>query len=391
MIVRPRVEKLPRYGRIRRMETSPYSLRCVDPHTAARRGTLTTAHGPVETPLFMPVGTRATVKGMHPDRLAALGAQTVLSNAYHLFLRPGEAIVESAGGLNRFMGWGGTTLTDSGGFQVFSLADTVKVTDEGVAFRSIVDGSAHFWTPEDNMGIQQRIGADICMQLDQCPPYPAPRETVETAVRRSADWAARCKAAHTREDQLLFGIVQGGVHADLRAESVERLAEIGFPGYGIGGYSVGEPHELMLESLGPVCDALPADRPRYLMGVGNPTTILRAIALGVDMFDCVLPTRTARLGTAFSSEGRLNLRNARFATDNGPLDPACSCPTCTGFSRAYIRHLVTTKEMLGAILLTEHNLFYLLDITAKARAAIEAGSYAEFLAKWMASPAALDY
>jgi queuine tRNA-ribosyltransferase len=373
------------------MESPAFLLRSTDTRSAARRGTLTTAHGPIETPLFMPVGTRATVKGVLPERLAALGAQTVLANAYHLFLRPGDAVVEAAGGLNRFMGWSGTTLTDSGGFQVFSLADTVKVTDEGVAFRSIVDGARHFWTPEDNMGIQQRIGADIVMQLDQCPPYPAPRETVATAVRRSAEWARRCKDAHTRSDQLLFGIVQGGVHADLRAESAERLSEIGFPGYGIGGYSVGEPHELMLESLGPVCEALPADRPRYLMGVGNPTTILRAIALGVDMFDCVLPTRTARLGTAFSSEGRLNLRNARFATDTGPLDPSCCCPTCTGYSRSYIRHLVTAKEMLGAILLSEHNLFYLLDLTAKARRAIDEDRYGAFLTQWLASPAAVDY
>ncbi len=391
MIAAFEVENGPRYGRIRRMTNSPFTLTHTDTGTAARRGTVHTAHGPIETPLFMPVGTRATVKGVSPDRLARLGAQTVLSNAYHLFLRPGDRVIEAAGGLNRFMGWTGTTLTDSGGFQVFSLADTVKVTDEGVAFRSIVDGAKHFWTPEDNMGIQQRIGADIVMQLDQCPPYPAERATVETAVRRSAEWARRCKDAHSREDQLLFGIVQGGVHADLRQESVERLSEIGFPGYGIGGYSVGEPHDLMLESLGPVCEALPADRPRYLMGVGNPTTILRAIALGIDMFDCVLPTRTARLGTAFSSEGRLNLRNARFATDNGPLDPACACPTCTTFTRAYIRHLVTTKEMMGATLLSEHNLFFLLDLTANARLAVEEGRYAGFLAQWLASPAVLDY
>jgi queuine tRNA-ribosyltransferase len=214
---------------------------------------------------------------------------------------------------------------------------------------------------------------------------------VETAVRRSAGWARRCKEAHARRDQLLFGIVQGDVHADLRQESVERLVGIGFAGYGIGGYSVGEPHEMMLASLEPVCASLPANRPRYLMGVGNPTTMLRAIALGVDMFDCVLPTRTARLGTAFSSEGRLNLRNARFATDTGPLDPACSCATCSGFSRAYLRHLVTSKEMLGAVLLSEHNLFFLLDLTARARAAIAEGRYAAFLADWLASPAAVDY
>lgn len=241
------------------------------------------------------------------------------------------------------------------------------------------------------MSIQQQLGADIVMQLDQCPPYPADREFVRTAVERSAAWARRCKDAHERTDQALFGIVQGGVHEDLRLESVARLSEIGFPGYGIGGYSVGEPHDLMLESLGPVCEALPRDRPRYLMGVGNPSTILEAIALGVDMFDCVLPTRTARLGTAFSSEGRLNLKNARFTRDFGPLDPQCSCSTCTGYSRAYIRHLVRAKEMLGAILLTTHNLHYLLDLTARARQAIEEERYAAFLASWRDSPAADDY
>jgi len=373
------------------MNTLGFTLRTTDPGTSARRGTLMTAHGPVQTPLFMPVGTRGTVKGVLPSRLAELGAQTVLANTYHLFLRPGDALVEAAGGLNRFMGWNGSTLTDSGGFQVFSLADTVKVTDEGVAFKSIVDGAPHFWTPEDNMAIQQRIGADIIMQLDQCPPYPADEHFVAGAVRRSAEWAARCKAAHTRDGQLLFGIVQGGVYPHLRLESVERLAELDFPGYGIGGYSVGEPHDLMLESLAPVCAAMPADRPRYLMGVGNPTTILQAIALGVDMFDCVLPTRTARTGTAFSSEGRLNLRNARFASDMGPLDPQCTCPTCRSYSRAYIRHLVTMKEMLGAILISEHNLFYLLDLTRRARESIEQGTYAAFLTAWMGSPAADDY
>jgi len=373
------------------MTNGEFHLIASDPRTSARRGVLHTAHGEVHTPLFMPVGTRATVKGMLPSRLREIGAQTILSNTYHLFLRPGADVVAEAGGLHGFMGWPGTILTDSGGFQVFSLADTVKVTDNGVAFRSIVDGAKHFWTPEDNMRVQEQLGADIIMQLDQCPPYPAERRTVETAVRRSADWARRCKDSHTRDDQLLFGIVQGGVHLDLRTESVERLAEIGFPGYGIGGYSVGEPHELMLESLEPVCDLLPSDRPRYLMGVGNPTTILRAIALGVDMFDCVLPTRTARLGTAFSSEGRLNLRNARFSRDLGPLDPQCACPTCASYPRSYIRHLVTTKEMLGAILLTEHNLFYLLDLTRRAREAIEEGRYAAFLDEWMASPAAADY
>lgn len=384
-------EDRPSAGYNRRMRLFDFELLATDHASGARRGRFHTAHGPVETPVFMPVGTRATVKGVTPDQLHEMGAQVVLSNTYHLFLRPGADIVEQAGGLHTFMNWDRAILTDSGGFQIFSLADTLKLDDDGVSFRSIVDGAWHRWTPEDNMMVQQQLGADIAMQLDQCPPYPAERSMVETAVRRSADWAQRCKAAHSREDQALFGIVQGGVHLDLRLESVERLGEIGFPGYGIGGYSVGEPHELMLESLGPVCDALPHDRPRYLMGVGNPTTILEAIALGVDMFDCVLPTRTARLGTAFSSEGRLNLRNARFARDFTPLDEQCSCPTCSHYTRAYIRHLVNTKEMLGAILLTLHNLQYLLDLTSQARAAVERGEYAAFLEEWRQSPASNDY
>lgn len=373
------------------MTLHTFEVLAQDPTSAARRGRFITAHGPVETPVFMPVGTRATVKGVLPEQLASLGAQVVLANTYHLFLRPGADLVAQAGGLHTFMNWPRPILTDSGGFQIFSLADTLKVTDEGVRFRSIVDGAWHHWAPEDNMAIQEKLGADIIMQLDQCPPYPAEKDLVATAVRRSAAWAERCKDAHVREDQALFGIVQGGVFDDLRAESVERLTEIGFPGYGIGGYSVGEPHELMLASLGPVCEALPVSAPRYLMGVGNPTTILEAIALGVDMFDCVLPTRTARLGTAFSSEGRLNLRNARFSADFGPLDPACTCPTCSGYSRAYLRHLVNTKEMLGAILLTVHNLHYLLDLTAQARRALEAGQYGEFLAEWRALPASADW
>ena len=373
------------------MTLHDFDLIAKDPGTAARSGVFHTDHGPVRTPVFMPVGTRATVKGVLPEQLKSIGAQVVLANTYHLFLRPGSDLVAEAGGLHAFMNWDRAILTDSGGFQIFSLADTLKLDDDGVTFRSIVDGAWHRWTPEDNMRVQEDLGADIIMQLDQCPPYPAEKDAVASAVRRSAAWAKRCKDSHVRSSQALFGIVQGGVFGDLRAESVERLGEIGFPGYGIGGYSVGEPHEMMLESLEPVCGVLPSDRPRYLMGVGNPTTILRAVALGVDMFDCVLPTRTARLGTAFSSEGRLNLRNARFARDMGPLDPQCGCPTCAAYSRSYLRHLVTTKEMLGAILLTEHNLFYLLDLTRRAREAIEAHRYGDFLARWLASPAAADY
>jgi queuine tRNA-ribosyltransferase len=339
----------------------------------------------------MPVGTRATVKGLTPDQVASLGAEVVLANAYHLFLRPGADVVRDVGGLHRFMNWSRSILTDSGGFQVFSLAGTFKVSDDGVRFRSIVDGAWHSWTPEDNVAIQEALGADIIMQLDQCPPYPAEEAFVAEAVRRSAEWAGRAQAAHGREDQALFGIVQGGAYEHLRLESVTRLVELDLFGYGIGGYSVGEPHELMLDSLGSVTSALPADKPRYLMGVGNPTTMLQAIALGVDMFDCVLPTRTARLGTAFSSQGRLNLRNARFARDDGPLDPACMCPTCSGYTRAYLRHLFTMKEMLGGILLSVHNLHYLLDLTAKARAAIESAAYGRYLAEWLDTPAAHDY
>jgi queuine tRNA-ribosyltransferase len=373
------------------MAAHGFRLIATDSSTAARRGVLATAHGPVDTPVFMPVGTRATVKGLTWDQVGSLGASIVLANTYHLFLRPGTAVVRDAGGLGAFSGWPKATLTDSGGFQIFSLEQTVRLHDDGVEFRSILDGQRHFWTPEDNMRVQEDLGADVAMVLDVCPPYPAEKSRVAEAVRLSASWAERCRASHTREDQLLFGIVQGGTFPDLRAESVERTVSVGFDGYGIGGYSVGEPHEVMLETLGDVASGLPADRPRYLMGVGNPTSMLSAIGLGIDMFDCVLPTRTARLGTAFSSEGRLNLRNARFATDFGPLDPACGCPTCREHSRAYLRHLVTTKEMLGATLLSIHNLHFLVDLAARARDAIDAGTYASMLADWMASPAAVDY
>ena len=325
----------------------------------------------------------------------------VLANTYHLAMRPGAELVAEAGGVHEFMHYPGPMLTDSGGFQIFSLADTVKLTDDGVEFKSIYDGARVFWSPEENMRIQELIGADIAMQLDQCPPYPAERSFVERAVDLSSAWARRCLAAHTREDQTLFGIVQGGMHLDLRLESVRRLRQMEeeslaaggrrFGGFGIGGYSVGESHEVMFETLGHVARALPEDRPRYLMGVGNPTTLVRAVREGVDMFDCVLPTRTARMGTAFSSTGRMNLRNAKFARDFTPLDHECSCYTCTNFTRAYVRHLVKQDEMLGGILLSIHNLHYLLDLMRRARAAVLAGAYADFLRSWMESPAAKDY
>ncbi len=367
----------------------------------ARAGSFETAHGTVKTPLFMPVGTSATVKGIRPQTLKEIGSQIVLSNTYHLAMRPGADLVAEAGGLHKFCAYDGPMLTDSGGFQIFSLEDTRKLDDDGVTFTSIYDGDKIRWTPEDNMDIQQKLGADIIMQLDQCPPYPATREFVQRAVDLSANWARRCLAAHTREDQALFAICQGGMHLDLRLDSIARLKQIGqesvasgykdFAGFGIGGYSVGEDHETMFETLGDVARALPENKPRYLMGVGNPTTLVRAVHEGVDMFDCVLPTRTARMGTAFSSRGRMNMRNAKFKHDFGPLDPECSCPTCKTHSRSYIRHLVKQNEMLGSVLLSIHNLYFLLHLMDRAREAVLADAYEEFYQDWMNSPAAKDY
>lgn len=367
----------------------------------ARALTFETAHGSFQTPMFMPVGTHATVKGVTVEQLKGIGSQVVLANTYHLSMRPGADLIAEAGGVHKFMNYDGPMLTDSGGFQIFSLADTVKLDDDGVNFRSIYDGAKVRWTPEDNMDIQMKLGADIIMQLDQCPPYPAEKEFVARAVDLSANWARRCLAAHTREDQTLFAIVQGGMHLDLRLESVARLRRIEeesvasghkrFGGFGIGGYSVGEEHDVMFETLGDVASALPEDRPRYLMGVGNPTTLVRAVREGIDMCDCVLPTRTARMGTAFSSQGRMNMRNAKYARDFGPIDPECTCPVCQNHSRAYIRHLVKSNEMLGGILLSIHNLHFLLDLMRRAREAVIADAYEEFYEAWMSSPAAKDY
>ena len=373
-----------------------FVLEAKDPCCWARAAELSTPHGQIKTPVFMPVGTRGTVKGLLPEQLESLKAQVILANTYHLYLRPGPSLIEGLGGLHHFMNWKRPLLTDSGGFQIFSLADTLKVDDEGVSFYSILDGSKHHWTPEDNMRVQNQLGADIIMQLDQCTEYPTEKEKVSDSVRRSALWAQRCRTAQQNAQQALFAIVQGGVFLDLRRESLDRLLLIDeevarFEGFGIGGYSVGEPHELMLESLGEVASALPQDRPRYLMGVGNPTTLLRSIALGVDMFDCVLPTRTARMGTAFSSEGKLNLRNACFTQDPAPLDPLCGCPTCTGYSRAYIRHLVLSKEILASVLLSTHNLHYLISLMEQARLAIFEGRYLGFVKTWEESPASQDF
>lgn len=367
----------------------------------ARATTYETAHGTFQTPMFMPVGTSATVKGVTAGQLRELNSQVVLGNTYHLAMRPGADLVAEAGGLHKFSNYDGPMLTDSGGFQIFSLADTRKLDKDGVTFQSIYDGAKVRWTPEDNMRVQEQLGADIIMQLDQCPPYPAEYQFVANAVDLSANWARRCLAAHSREDQTLFAIVQGGMELDLRMKSIQRLREIEeeslaaggrrFGGYGIGGYSVGESHEVMFGTLGKVAQACPEDRPRYLMGVGNPTTMVRAVREGVDMFDCVLPTRTARMGTAFSSTGRMNMRNAKYARDFTPLDHQCTCPTCRNHTRAYIRHLVKQNEMLGGILLSIHNLHYLIDLMRRAREAVLADAYEEFYQEWMASPAAKDY
>ena len=367
----------------------------------ARALTYETAHGTFQTPMFMPVGTRATVKGIQTPQLNELQSQVVLANTYHLSMRPGADLIEEAGGVQKFMNYDGPMLTDSGGFQVMSLADTLKIDNDGLTFHSIYDGAKIRWTPESNMEIQQKIGADICMQLDQCAPYPAEKDFVVKSTKLSVDWARRCLKAHTRPDQALFAIVQGGMHLDLRLWSIEELKKIEaehvaeggrrFDGFGIGGYSVGEPHEVMFETLGAVAQACPEDRPRYLMGVGNPTTLVRAVGEGIDMFDCVLPTRTARMGTAFSSSGRMNMRNAKYVHDFGPLDPHCTCSTCQNYSRSYLRHLVKTGEMLGGILLSVHNLHFLLDLMRRAREAVLAGEYDAFYQEWMNSPAANDY
>ena len=346
---------------------------------AARAGRLVTPHGDVETPCFMPVGTKATVKAVEPRELAELGAQIVLGNTYHLYFRPGTEIVAAHGGLHRFMRWDGPILTDSGGFQVFSLEGTRIVRDDGVEFSSVYDGSRHVFTPELAMRIQEELGADVVMAFDQCAPGTLPRAELEAAVERTTRWAAACKEAHGRRDQLLVGIVQGGVDEGLRRRSAAEIMDVGFDAYAIGGLSVGERGDEMLAAVELMDGVLPADRLRYFMGIGDPLGIVDVISRGVDVFDCVLPTRLARTGTALlRGGGRLNLRNARFAAELAPLEDGCDCYTCRTFTRSYLRHLVTQKEMLGAQLLSLHNLRVLLRLTSDARRAIRAGRFAEF-------------
>ncbi len=330
----------------------------------------------------MPVGTQATVKAMTPEELQASGAGIILSNTYHLYLRPGHDIVRQAGGLHRFMHWDGVILTDSGGFQVFSLGDLRQVTDEGVSFRSHIDGSTHLFTPEKSMEIQMALGSDIAMAFDECAPYPCDYETTKRALVRTTAWAERCLAAHHSDRQVLFGIVQGGTYADLREQSVRELTALDFPGYGIGGLSVGEPKDLMYAMLEQTTPLLPAGKPRYLMGVGSPDCLIEGVIRGVDMFDCVLPTRIARNGTVMTSRGKLVVRNAAYAADFTPLDADCDCYTCRNYTRAYVRHLLKADEILGLRLTTIHNLHFLLRLMAGIRAAIEQDSLPEFRAEF---------
>ena len=346
---------------------------------AARAGVLSTVHGEVPTPAFMPVGTKGTVKSIDPDELRRIGTAIVLANSYHVHFRPGASVIAELGGLHRFMGWDGPILTDSGGFQVFSLRDTLLAADDdGVTFRSIYDGRTARFTPELVAGIQANLASDVAMCLDICPPAGVGRGELRDAVRRTSLWAARQRGAARAEGQLLFGISQGASDAELRRVSIEEITALELDGYALGGLSVGEPRPQMLETVAWAAALLPEGRPRYFMGIGDPEGVLEVIERGVDMFDCVLPTRTARTGSALTWEGRLNLRNARFARDARPLDDDCPCPACSRFSRAYLRHLVNQQELLGLRLLSLHNLRFLLELTAGARAAIGHGTFAEY-------------
>jgi queuine tRNA-ribosyltransferase len=366
-----------------------FELIATDPHTSARVGTWHTPHGAVETPAFMPVGTLATVKGLTPEQLRATGAQQVLANTYHLALRPGPEVVAELGGLHQFMQWDGPILTDSGGFQVFSLARLSKIDDEQVVFRSHIDGSLLELSPERAVRIQEQLGADCIMCLDECPPHDVPLERLRDAVERTTRWAGRCRDAQRRGDQALFGIVQGGTHRELRELSASGLLPLEFPGYAIGGLSVGEEPALMYDTLDFTVPMLPTDKPRYLMGVGRPVDLLEAVCRGVDLFDCVMPTRNGRNASAFTSQGQVKLRNSKHRTDAGPLDPDCDCPVCTRFSRGYLRHLFIAQEMLGPILVSWHNLAYYQRLFRALRDAIRAGRATEFraaqLARWSGS------
>jgi queuine tRNA-ribosyltransferase len=360
-----------------------FTLYHTDAGSRARLGRIETPHGTIDTPAFAPVGTQATVKALDPRDLQELGAELILGNTYHLYLRPGADVVAEMGGLHRFMGWDGPILTDSGGFQVFSLAEKRRVSDDGVAFRSHIDGSQHLFTPEMVVDVQERLGADIVMCLDECA-EPQDRTYNEQALARTHAWAERCKAAQTRTDQALFGIVQGGIFADLRRDSAEFLSGLDFPGYAIGGLSVGETKEQMHSMLDVTLPLLPAGKPRYLMGVGAPEDLLEAVARGVDLFDCVLPTRLARNAALFTRRGRLNLRNARFERDALPVDEGCGCYTCRHFSRAYLRHLFKAGELLAYRLATIHNVHFVLQLMRDIRESIADNRFASFKHRFLA-------
>ncbi|MDX1483640.1 MAG: tRNA guanosine(34) transglycosylase Tgt [Alphaproteobacteria bacterium] len=358
---------------------------------AARRGRIACAHGTVETPAFMPVGTAATVKALRPEDLRAAGAEMILANTYHLMLRPGAEVIEGLGGLHRFMNWPGPILTDSGGFQVMSLSELRKITEAGVTFRSHIDGTMYDLTPERAVDIQHRLDADVTMVLDECTPFPVTEDEAAVSMRLSMTWAQRSKDAFlARPGYGLFGICQGGVYPELREESAKALAAIGFDGYAIGGLAIGEGQEVMLATLTATLPHLPDAAPRYLMGAGTPSDLIAAVALGVDMFDCVLPTRSGRTGKGFTRLGEINIRNARHARDPRPLDAECPCPACTGFSRAYIHHLFRNDEMLGGMLLTAHNVHFYQDLMAALRAAIKGDCFAATAETWRATLAAGD-
>jgi len=366
--------------------------------TGARRGRLTTPHGTIETPVFMPVGTAATVKGLTQEALETLGAKIILANTYHLYLRPGHELIRTLGGLHNFMSWSGAILTDSGGYQVFSLAELRKITDEGVRFRSHLDGSEHLLTPEKAAEIQLALGSDIAMVLDECIETPAPRNIAEAALRRTTEWAKRARECFLQQAQRngeprqwQFGIVQGATFPDLRRESARQLLEIEFPGYAVGGLAVGEPHEITCEMAEEVTALLPQGRPRYLMGVGRPEQIADYVARGIDMMDCVLPTRAARHACLYTSEGRVLIKNARYIEDQRPIDPKCGCAVCRRYTRAYLRHLFAAGEITAAILATHHNVHFYLDIMRQIREAISFGQLANFATelrvRYLAGPA----
>jgi len=386
-----------------------FQLITKDSRTSARLGKLSTAHGEISTPVFMPVGTQGTVKAMSPEALRTIGAEIILGNTYHLYLRPGHELVKELGGLHRFMAWDRSILTDSGGYQVYSLGDLREISEEGVSFRSHIDGSLHFISPEKSIEIQQYLGSDTMMCFDECAPYPASHDYVQRSMKMSMMWAERCKAAHLKKippnpplekggkehvppfskgglggilggnaQQLLFGIIQGGMYKDLRAQSAQQLIEMGFDGYAIGGLSVGEPKPTMFEIIEHTVPYLPENAPRYLMGVGTPMDIVKGVALGIDMFDCVMPTRNARNGWLFTKQGKIVIKNAQYRNDDRPIEPTCVCYTCRNFSRAYLRHLFVAKEILASILNTIHNLHFYLDLMTRIRKSISDCAFYKF-------------